>query len=70
MAQLVRDGMELGDADDEVMGTVGAKQGAGTVGALTRGVIDRSEYYEPAVVLAMVPLLWKGKLYEVTPDVA
>jgi len=56
--QLVLGGMELGDADDKVFGSVNSKQAGGTVGHLSRGVIDRTAYYEPAVVLAMVPLLW------------
>jgi inosine/xanthosine triphosphatase len=63
MAALVTGGMELGDADDAVFKTVNSKQGEGTVGALTRGVINRISYYEPAIVLAMVPLLWKDDLY-------
>ena len=64
MADLVRGGMELGDADDAIFKTVNSKQGEGTVGALTRGVINRVSYYEPAVVLAMIPLLWKDDLYK------
>lgn len=52
MAKLVREGMELGDADDKVMGTVNSKQGEGTVGALTNGLISRTNYYVPAVILA------------------
>ena len=52
---LVRGGMELGDADDEVFKTVNSKQGAGTVGALTNGLITRTDYYVPALILAFVP---------------
>ena len=52
---LVRGGMELGSADDEVFKTVNSKQGQGTVGALTNGVISRTDYYVPAIVLAHVP---------------
>lgn len=54
----VRGGMELGDADDAVFGTKNAKQGDGTVGHLTRNVINRTSYYSPAVTLAMIPFLW------------
>ena len=67
ISALVRGGMELGLADDQVFATVNSKQGQGAVGALTRGVIGRQEYYEPAVVLAMVPLLWKGELFPPLP---
>jgi non-canonical (house-cleaning) NTP pyrophosphatase len=55
---LVLEGMELGDADDKVFGTVNAKQGDGTVGHLTKGIINRTQYYAPAVVLAFVPFMW------------
>ena len=51
-------GMELGQADDEVFSSVNSKQKGGTIGHLTRGVIDRTQYYTPAIILAMVPLLW------------
>lgn len=56
--ELVLSGMELGDADDLVFGSVNSKQKGGTVGHLTRGVIDRSKYYESTVVMAFIPLLW------------
>lgn len=55
IAKLVEDGMELGDADDHLFGRVNGKQGNGTVGILTNGLIPRAEYYEHALVLALVP---------------
>lgn len=55
LAALVEQGMELGDAHDKVFGTVNSKQGSGTVGLLTNGVIDRAAYYEHAFLLALVP---------------
>jgi non-canonical (house-cleaning) NTP pyrophosphatase len=55
VATLVKQGMELGDADDKVFSRVKAKHGSGTVGLLTDGLIDRSYYYEHALLLAMVP---------------
>jgi len=58
IATLVRGGMELGLADDQVFKSVNSKQNSGTVGHLTRGVMDRSEYYRSAVLLAMIPFLW------------
>lgn len=58
MAELVRGGMELGTADDTVFRTINSKQGSGTVGHLTRGVVDRTQYYSSAVLLAMIPFLW------------
>ena len=58
IVEKVKGGMELGDADDAVFGSTNSKQKGGTVGHLTRGAIDRSNYYTDAVVLACVPLLW------------
>lgn len=49
------DGMELGDADDKVFSRIKGKHGSGTVGILTNSLIDRSKYYEHALILAMVP---------------
>jgi non-canonical (house-cleaning) NTP pyrophosphatase len=54
LTALIRNGMELGDADDKVFGRVKAKHGSGTVGLLTDGMIDRSDYYEHALTLALV----------------
>ncbi|MDX2137051.1 MAG: inosine/xanthosine triphosphatase [Chloroflexota bacterium] len=55
VAQLVRDGLELGDADDVVFGRSNSKQQNGSVGLLTGDVIDRVLYYEHAVILALIP---------------
>lgn len=55
---VVKEGMELGHADDIVFGASNSKQGLGAVGFLTRGAIDRAAYYEHAVVLAFVSFLW------------
>lgn len=49
------DGMELGDADDVVFSRIKSKHGSGIVGILTNDLIDRSKYYEHALVLAMIP---------------
>ena len=58
MARLVlEEGLELGDADDRVMGTLNSKQKGGTVGALTGGLITRAGYYEHAFVLAAMPFV-------------
>jgi inosine/xanthosine triphosphatase len=55
VAALVRQGVELGEADDRVFGRVNSKQGNGAVGLLTGDVIDRAGYYAHAVVLALIP---------------
>ena len=54
---VVNEGMELGHADDIVFGQSNSKQQSGAVGLLTNGAIDRSMYYEHAVVLAYVSFL-------------
>ncbi len=54
-ARLVRQGIELGDADDQVFGRANSKQQNGSVGLLTRDVIDRAAFYSQAVILALIP---------------
>jgi inosine/xanthosine triphosphatase len=55
IADLVRSGVELGDADDRVFGRNNSKQSNGAVGLLTGDVVDRTKYYEQAVILALIP---------------
>lgn len=55
---LIRQGVELGLADDQVFGREDSKRSNGSVGLLTHDVIDRTEYYAHAVVLALIPFLW------------
>ena len=57
VVELVRGGMELGEADDRVFGRSGSKAEEGAVGLLTRGLVTRAELYAPAVLLALVPFL-------------
>lgn len=57
IAVLVRQGVELGEADDRVFGRLNSKQGNGAVGILTGDVIDRARYYEHAVALALIPFM-------------
>jgi inosine/xanthosine triphosphatase len=55
VADLVRSGKELGEADDIVFGQTNSKQANGAVGLLTGDVIDRAGFYTPAVILALIP---------------
>lgn len=55
VAALVRQGRELGEADDVVFGRTNSKQKEGAVGLLTGGVVDRMRLYEQSVVLALIP---------------
>lgn len=56
VVELVREGKELGEADDLVFGRSNSKQENGSVGLLTDDVMDRTEFYEHAVVLALIPV--------------
>lgn len=55
VAALVREGKELGVADDLVFKRENSKQDSGSVGILTNDVMDRTGYYEHAVILALIP---------------
>lgn len=55
VVDLIRQGKELGDADDIVFGRVNSKQDNGAVGLLTGDVIDRAQFYEMGVILALIP---------------
>jgi inosine/xanthosine triphosphatase len=55
VSRLVRQGLELGDADDQVFNRANSKQQTGSVGLLTGDIIDRARYYEQAVMLALIP---------------
>src|SRR5262249_47447039 len=53
VADLVRSGMELGHAMDALVGGHDTKHGAGAVGILTDGLIDRQRAYEILVSYAL-----------------
>jgi inosine/xanthosine triphosphatase len=55
VARLVRNGIELGPAGDQVFGSENSKHHSGSIGLLTGDLIDRSGYYVPAVVGALIP---------------
>lgn len=55
IAKLVRDGMELGQAGDVMFSRSNSKQHNGSTGLLTDDVVDRSTFYEQAVILALIP---------------
>lgn len=57
VAALVRSGVELGHAMDIVTSSSGTKHGAGAVGILTNGIIDRQRAYEMILTYAFAPLL-------------
>ncbi|KAF4991785.1 hypothetical protein FGRMN_7625 [Fusarium graminum] len=53
--KLLKDGVELGHADDMVFGQTDSKNKQGSVGLLTGGIVDRAAYYTQAVILALIP---------------
>ncbi|HBK33918.1 TPA: inositol monophosphatase [Candidatus Uhrbacteria bacterium] len=55
IAELIKQGKELGEADNIVFDRINAKQENGVVGILTDNIIDRTKYYTEAVVLALIP---------------
>ncbi len=55
LAQLVRAGKELGDADDIVFSRSNSKQENGAIGILTGDAVDRAQLYEMAVIMALIP---------------
>ncbi len=64
VAALVRSGVELGHAMDALTGGTDTKHGAGAVGILTNGMIDRQRAYETLVTYALSPVIaaefWSG----------
>lgn len=59
VSELVKGGMELGKADDLIFNQENSKQQGGSVGILTKGVVNREEYYRQAIILALIPFLNK-----------
>lgn len=53
--ELIKQGKELGEADDIVFGHTNSKQASGAVGILTGDVLTRTTLYEPAIILALIP---------------
>lgn len=57
VAQLVRDGIELGEADDRFFGRSNSKQQDGAIGILSDGIVTRLDLYKPAVIFALLPFV-------------
>lgn len=57
VARLVRQGIELGHADDQVFGRSNSKQKEGAIGILSDGHITRGDLYRPAVTFALLRFL-------------
>jgi inosine/xanthosine triphosphatase len=55
VTELIRQGVELGEANDIIFGRKNSKQKSGAVGILTGDIIDRTKLYTDGVVLALIP---------------
>jgi inosine/xanthosine triphosphatase len=55
IAELIRQGKELGEADDIVFGYTNSKQKNGSIGILTGDVLTRAGFYSDAVIMALIP---------------
>jgi inosine/xanthosine triphosphatase len=60
VAELIRGGLELGHAMDRLTAQTNTKHGAGAVGILTAGLVDRQAAYEVLVAYAMSVFLPLG----------
>jgi inosine/xanthosine triphosphatase len=63
VAEMIRGGMELGHAMDTLIGAHDTKRGAGAVGILTRGLVDRQRAYEILVTYAAARFI-NEKIYD------
>jgi inosine/xanthosine triphosphatase len=55
--ELVRRGLELGEANDRVFATINSKQGGGAFGLLTDGLMTRQGIYAQTLILALIPFV-------------
>lgn len=55
--KLLEQGLELGDANDTVFGTVGSKLKGGAYGLLTKGQFTRESVYTEALTIALIPFV-------------
>jgi inosine/xanthosine triphosphatase len=55
VADLLRQGLELGEADDRVFQRSNSKQENGAIGLLSGNAIDRAGLYRDAVIFALLP---------------
>lgn len=58
---LINSGMELGEANDQVFGTINSKHEGGAFGLLTDGRYTRESVYVEALTAALVPIV--NRLY-------
>ena len=54
---LIENGVELGEADDLIFNRKNSKKKDGAVGILTKGNINRTNYYKDAIIMSLVPFV-------------
>ena len=57
VAEMVRNGIELGHAMDQFSGTHNTKHGLGAIGLLTDGLLTRQSAYEYLIKMALAPFM-------------
>lgn len=57
IAKKLLSGVELGDVGDSLAGEHNTKQKSGTIGILTKGVMDRKAIYTQGLIMALVPFV-------------
>jgi len=62
IGELIKQGFELGTADDMFFGRVDSKKTNGSVGLLTNDLVTRTQMFEYALVMALIPFV-KPELY-------
>ncbi len=62
LAELIRQGYELGHAIDKVFDKKNSKQKQGAVGVMTEGLVTRERLYYDGIVLALIPFNIMAKI--------
>lgn len=57
LVALIRDGYELGHADDKLFGRENSKHENGAIGILTHDLITRTDFYTEAMIMALIPFV-------------
>ncbi len=68
VAELIRNGVELGEANDRVFLRKNSKEQEGAIGTLSGHVVDRRALYEHAAIMALLPFKNDGLYVPQTPS--
>jgi non-canonical (house-cleaning) NTP pyrophosphatase len=63
MIKMIKNGMELGEANDKLFGKDNSKQKEGHFGLMSKNLITRTQGYKSALIMALTrfihPKLWE-----------